>query len=130
MAKKYEYNGTVCTLTELIQFSSVSQKTLSKRLANGWDVKQAVETPTTIGTYARQTEKQEEIQIIFSAPVPNVFAQMQPVIGKIYTAKVHICNRRAQMCKYFYTINLAPGRPLIVYDGEFKIINPAAAKAA
>lgn len=129
MAKMYFYNGEQHTLTSLQKLSSVSCRTLSDRLANGWDVEKAVTTP-------RQNEARNgcppemyengNIDIVFEKHIPGVFMEMQPVLDRIYSAEPHRAIGHSMKSKLYYIIKLDGGKPLIVYPEEFQWVKPAA----
>lgn len=129
MAKIYLYNGEQHTLTSLQKLSSVSRRTLSDRLANGWDVEKAVNTPRQ--NEAHKTCPPEmyangNIDIIFEKHIPGVFMEMQPVLDKVYSAEPHRTFSSSKKSKLYYIIKLEDGKPLIVYPEEFQWVKPAA----
>lgn len=47
-ANKYEYNGKLMTVSELMEFSSVCKRALQERLKKGWIVDDALKLPSML----------------------------------------------------------------------------------
>ena len=118
---RYLYKGTMKTVAELREISQVSDTTIRQRIADGWSVESAVDTPAH-RSIKKQQDGRRFVNVIFVSTIANVFPKMQPTLGKIYRAEFHPTKRSSRQ---FYSIKLENGLPLIVYPGEFIEISTA-----
>lgn len=123
-AKHYQYKGADYTLTQLAKISPVSGRTIQKRIDAGWSVESAVETPFTITgeELIPQEYRDKVLEIRFSEPIGTVFGSMQPRLDRSYIARPSPPSRNHNKTRLYYVMELEPGRPLIVYPGEFEIV--------
>ena len=129
MKKLYDYNERTYTLNELMEHSLVSDRILAERLKNGWDVDVALKTPDPqklIDSFDPARYACGNIDIMFDDHVAGVFPKMQPVLGKVYSAEPHY-QAGKQKAKLYYIIRLESDKPLIVYPGEFQLVESQAA---
>lgn len=129
---KWELNGELFTLDELVHKSQLPKRILAERLKSGWDVDVAVLTPVEpkmISHEAANLYANGSIDIYFTAYIPCVFQEMQPALNKVYTAEPHCAGYVKQKAKLYYTIVLESGKTLIVYPGEFVQANCTAEAA-
>lgn len=129
---KWELHGCTYTTDELVKLSGIPRRTLANRLANGWDVLAAVTTPVApklISYNAAEHYENGPIDVVFTEHISGVFAHMQPVLFKRYTAHPHCASNDKLKAKLYYTITLDSGKPLIVYPGEFVTVGNTASAA-
>lgn len=120
----YEYRGQEYTVSELARMSQNSRRMIQKRLDEGWEVHNAVETPTKAQEPAIDRGYiGQEITVIFTHPLP-VIAAMQPVIGKKYTARVCGGTRRCAQSRVYFVLTLENGKKLITYPEECQSFLP------
>ena len=92
--------------------------------SNGWDsqiIPLASGKPKVIDSFPPEMYANGNINICFLNHIPGFFERMQPVIGKVYSAKPHYRQDKLK-AKLYFIIRLDNGKPLIVYPGEFKWI--------
>ena len=122
--KLYEYNGKEHTLDELAGFSHLPKHVLANRLKNGWDVAAAINEPDQakiVDSFKPEMYDNGNIDIFFTRHIAGVFQEMQPELGKIYSAEPHY-QKGKMKAKLYYIIWLDDHKPLIVYPGEFEWI--------
>jgi len=121
----YEYNGDYYTIPQLVNMSNnLKADTIRSRIKEGWDIGLAITVPN------REVEldpkwRGKSLMIIFSEPIPSVFASMQPCLNKTYIAQPATPTHTYERSKPYYIITLENGKPLIVYPNEFQIIAEA-----
>lgn len=118
--KMYTYNGKSCCLSELVRISGLSRDMILGRIREGWSVEDAVDTPkNAIPPSMAASVLAPVADVFFTAPVPGVFAHMQPTLHKKYRAEMHFVSKKQEVSKRYYIIQLDNGKPLIVYPNEF-----------
>lgn len=119
----HEYKGRMCSVAEISRMSGVPLHMLYDRLAEGWSVKEAIETPRGSRDPAVDPQFAGKIlKVSFSRYIPSVFRSMQPELNTPYIAYPSTRRNRQKNVRPFYVVNLDVGNPLIVYPGEFTII--------
>ena len=129
---QWNYRGNTYTTDELAKLCGKPRRILADRLANGWEVEAAVSVPVApkmIMLSAAEHYENGPINIVFTEHISGVFAHMQPVLHKQYTAHPHCASNDKHKAKLYYTIVLDNGKPLIVYPGEFVAIGGVTAAA-
>lgn len=128
-ALQYEYNGEYYTISQLAAMSNnLSAETIRTRIKDGWDIDLVLSIPS--GEVDVDPKwKGKTLEIMFTEPVPTVFAKMQPLLNKTYIARPSTRIRTYEKARSYYIITLENGKPLIVYPNEFHILAEAKAGA-
>ena len=126
--KEVEYNGIFYTLQELSEMHGIPMTTINNRLRNGWPVEKAVSEPRPEKKQKKtppEFENGNVVEVIFTEPIGSVFERMQPILGKKYVLTAY----PTVQAEPIFSIRLENGLPLIVYPGEFEVVNQCFANA-
>ena len=100
-----------------------------RKMKNGWEIRTDGKKPNEakiINAFPPELYAKGNVDIYFTEHISGVFAEMQPVLRKIYEAEPHY-RQGKEKAKLYYIIKLDNGKPLIVYPGEFNLVATQAA---
>ena len=120
--KEYELNGVSYTLQQLSDMHGIPITTINNRIRNGWPIERAISEPRPESKKKKVPPEFENggvVEVVFRTPIPSVYTNMQPIIGKKYVMRAY----PTVQAEPIFSIQLENGLPLIVYPGEFEIVN-------
>ena len=122
--KQYFYNGKNYDISGICQISGKTEAIVRKRLKSGWSIEEIVETPIAETAVAiEECWRGKKLNVVFLQPILNVFAYMQPTLGKPYVALPSLHSTgHCGGCRQYFIVTLENGKPLIVYPREFEIV--------